>query len=350
MRSGVVLVAEAGVHPGVSLLRNLKRKIGFYCIELSTDEPAAPGHPEMVFVMGGLNKNDTLLASMERYNVSSGLESVAASVGIGRETFGTCAIAGEVYVTGGRDDFGDLLSSVEKYTPSTDTWSSVSNLPEPRANHAAVAVGLAMYVLGGECQRNDYAYVTTSVRKHDSAQGIWSEVAPMPEPRCDFAACAVGKDIYVFGGCVIQNDYSIIEPSVFKYDTETDEWSMLAPMLEREHGHSANELNGLVYIMGAGYGSEFMCFDPASGVWSSLARLLHEHYHGASFVLGGCLYAAGGIEINSNMERYDVAEDTWTEVTNMLEGRDHFGAITINSAGPAEERDLFDSLIVKACK
>jgi hypothetical protein len=65
-------------------------------------------------------------------------------------------------------------------------------------------------------------------------------------------------------------------------------------------------------------------------------------------VLGGCLYAAGGDVDGSNVERYDVVSDTWTKVADMLEGRDHFCAVTIGSAGPAVEQDLFDSLIAKA--
>jgi hypothetical protein len=33
---------------------------------------------------------------------------------------------------------------------------------------------------------------------------------------------------------------------------------------------------------------------------------------------------------------------------HMLEGRELFGAVTISSTGPAEEQNLFDSLIARA--
>jgi hypothetical protein len=355
MRNGVVLVAEDGACPSVSLLRALKREFGFYCIELSTDEPAGPGHPEMVFVMGGLNENGKTLASMERYDVSLDQWSVAAAMTTGRASFGTCAIAGNVYVTGGRDEHSDLLSSVEMYMPSTDTWSFVSNLPEPRRNHAAVSVGSAMYVLGGERERNGVA-VTTGVHKYDSVQNSWSEVAPMLGPRYNFAACVVGNHIYVIGGCRrlnsnLENMPSSEQQSLFKYDTETDEWSTLPPMPEKEHGISAIELDGFIYIVGAGDGFRMLRFDPASGAWSSLSELRNFRYHCASFVLGGYLYAAGGAADDFgafSVERYDVAANTWTKVADMLEGRDHFCAVTVGPAGPAEEQDLFDVLIAKA--
>jgi hypothetical protein len=70
--------------------------------------------------------------------------------------------------------------------------------------------------------------------------------------------------------------------------------------------------------------------------------------NGASFVVGGCLYAAGGNGGSESIERYDAASNTWTAVADMLEGRRWFSAVTIGSAGPAEEQDLFDSLIAKA--
>jgi hypothetical protein len=70
-------------------------------------------------------------------------------------------------------------------------------------------------------------------------------------------------------------------------------------------------------------------------------------------VLGGILYAAGGdigsiLGTTASVERYNVATDTWTAVANMLEGRCAFCSVTIGSAGPAEEENLFDKLIAAA--
>jgi hypothetical protein len=101
--------------------------------------------------------------------------------------------------------------------------------------------------------------------------------------------------------------------------------------------------------VGAGdSGHELLRFNPALGVWSSLATTLQDRYYGASFVLGGYLYAAGGEASDPNVERYDVVSDTWMEVADM-EGRAFFCTVTIGSVCPAEVQDLFDSLIAKAC-
>jgi hypothetical protein len=87
-----------------------------------------------------------------------------------------------------------------------------------------------------------------------------------------------------------------------------------------------------------------------SEVWSILAPTLYARYCGSSFVLAGCLYAAGGWQSPSrfDVERYDVASDTWTAVADLRQGRFSFGAVTIRCSNMAGEQDLFDSLIAKA--
>jgi hypothetical protein len=336
MRDGVVSVADPGACPSVSLLRALKREFGFYCIELMAEQAVEEEQPEMAYVMGGAGSDGVELSSMERYDASSGQWSAMAAMGTGRHQFGVCTLAGELYVTGG--DGKGYVSSVEKYTPSSDTWSAVAPLPAARSNHAAVAVGSAMYVLGGFD-----GTALASVLKFDSTQGTWSQATPMPAARYAFAACAIGSDIYVFGGS--DGTYQP-QTSVFKFDTEANEWSTLAPMPHACSWHSASVLSGLVYIVGCGLNHrQVMCFDPTSGAWSTPAPTLVSSENGASFVLDGCLYAAGG---SQSVERYDTAGNTWTAVADMLDGRLLFGAVTIGSAGPAEEQDLFDSLIAKA--
>jgi hypothetical protein len=198
-----------------------------------------------------------------------------------------------------------------------------------------------MYVLGGKTRTGD---IGVDVLKFDSTQGTWSEVAPAPRDIFASAAVAVGTDIYVFGGMNRDGD---AEDSVSKYDTVNDTWNTLAPMSHVCSNHSASKCNCLIYIVGAG---EFLRLDPASAEWSTLALTPNSKQYCATFVVGGRMYVAGGVVNGFSVERYDVATDTWTAVADMLERRCTFGAVTIGSAGPAEEQDLFDSLIDKASK
>jgi hypothetical protein len=345
MRDGMVTVAEPGVRSSVSLLRALKREFGFYCIELLAEQEAEPEQLEVAYVMGG-GEMGSRLASMERYDASSGQWSAVAAMGTARSRVGACVVAGELYVSGGHDGSNGLSSSVEKYTPSSDNWSAVAPLLTARSNHAAVVVGSAMYVLGGivaGARVNEVS--TSSVLKFDSMQDTWSQVAPMPVAIHSFAACAIGSDIYTFGGH--GDGY---QASVF--DIETNTWSTLAPMPHACSFISASVLDGQVYIVGVDTsGRVVLCFDPTSAAWSALASTSSRRRCGVSFVLGGCQYAMGGFEgqqASGSVERYDVASNTWAYVANMLEQRSQFGAVIPISTDPTEEQDLFDSLIDRA--
>jgi hypothetical protein len=349
MRDGFVSVAEAGASPSVSLLRALQREFGFYCIELCVDQPKTK-ETEIAFIMGGeLSSTLSVLSSMERYDVSSGQWSAVAAMCTPRTCFGACVVARDIYVTGGIGDDLHDTSSVERYSLACDTWSNAAPLPEARSQHAIVAVGSNMYVLGGTAGEDDVT--TPSVIKFDSVQGTWSDVAPMPSARSVAAACAVGNDILVFGG---DDDEEYSQDSLFKYDTEADEWSNLAPMpylSSRYNRYSASVHGGLVCIIGfRSDNNDFFSFDPASGAWSTLAPTLHNRSSGTSFVLAGCLYAAGGFEPSSSasLERYNVASDTWAAMADFSEGRSSCCAVTIGSSGLGGEQNLFDSLIAKA--
>jgi kelch-like protein 28 len=344
MRDGMVSVAEAGARPSVSLLRALKREFEYYCIEVVAEQPAKPLQPETVYVMGGEGGDRYAFSRMERYDAVSGQWSAAVAMSTARSQFGTCVIDDKIYVFGGRGIDYMPLASVEKYSPLSVTWITLAPMPVVRCCHVALAVGSAVYVLGGLRYGGGSG---VNIIKLESTQGTWTEVKPAPQYIANSAAVAVGTDIYVFGGV---DEAGGDQDCVMKYDTVADAWSPLAPMPHASSFHSACICNGLVYIAGAGsHGQIFLCFNPDSEVWTTLSPTLSNRRHCATFMLDGSLYAAGGVgNRRSSVERYDAATDTWTAVASMLEARSTFGAVTIGSAGPAEEQDLFDSLIDKA--
>jgi hypothetical protein len=345
MRDGVVSVAEPGASSSVPLLRALKREFGFYCIELCAEQPIALDRPsEVAFVVGGDGHAGETLSSMERYDALSNEWSTASPMPTVVYGFCVSVIDREVYVIGGYDvnDNYNLMISVEKYSPVSDAWSAVAPLPAGRVDHATVVVGSVMYVLGGWTDDG----IAASVLKFNSAEDSWSEVAPMPALRRQSSCCAYMRSIYVFGGYDETNN---AQTSVFKFDTEANEWSALAPMPATFWCQSASLIDSQVYIVGAGESRrEVLRFDITTSAWSPLAQTIYRRNCGVSFVLADCLYVAGGGNAGATVERYDVATNTWTQVADMLEKRRSFRAVCIESGGPTDEQDLFDSLIAKA--
>ena len=91
MRDAFLSVAEPGACPSVSLLRALKREFGFYCIELSAEQPF---ESEMAYAMGGYAYDpDVTQASMEQYDPLTNRWSAVDAMGTARCAFGACAVA-----------------------------------------------------------------------------------------------------------------------------------------------------------------------------------------------------------------------------------------------------------------
>jgi hypothetical protein len=111
-------------------------------------------------------------------------------------------------------------------------------------------------------------------------------------------------------------------------------------------------LNGIVCVGGAADSAhEVLRFDPVSAAWSTIAPAWIARTFGNLFVLGGCLYIAGGAGGGASfVERYNVDTNTWTMKENMLESRYKFCSVTVDVmiAVPPKEQNLFDSLIDKA--
>jgi N-acetylneuraminic acid mutarotase len=119
--------------------------------------------------------------------------------------YGLAVLGGRVYVFGGRDgdDPATAADDVWHYGPQDDSWVPAAPLPLPRADLAAVAVGdCHIHLLGGrdrsgEAQANNWVFNTC-----DPASPWRLDDAPaLPQPRAGHVAAAPSESrIYVVGG------------------------------------------------------------------------------------------------------------------------------------------------------
>jgi hypothetical protein len=100
---------------------------------------------------------------------------------------------GRLLVFGGfdhdTDDAGRGAGATWMWDPRAATWERKPDLPVPKVFHASATVDGTVYALGG------------NVERWDDAAGRWIEVFPPGSvPETHFAAAAVGRRIYAFGG------------------------------------------------------------------------------------------------------------------------------------------------------
>lgn len=177
-----------------------------------------------------------------------------------------------LYVTGGRLR-GRTLGSVERYDFETKVWEDCSKMSESRGSHGAAFIGSNLYVLGGGGFTSNLA----SCEKCDIATGTWSLTAPMSVYRHALAVVAVAPYIFAIGGWV---DGTVCCNAVERYDTSTDSWDRMAPLITARRLHaSALWNNQRIYVFGGNcgdgkwYSDAVEYFDLATNTWTNSSPL-----------------------------------------------------------------------------
>lgn len=119
-------------------------------------------------------------------------------------------------------------------------------------------------------------------------------------------------------------------------------WEPLPAMVKKREGHSATVLRGKLYVCG-GLNDEFAqescgeesvhgtveCYDPTTGSWSPLPRMLTRRYNHACTTFQGRLFVCGGISPDKSggegqlatVESFQPLERRWTQMPSMLQER-----------------------------
>lgn len=144
-----------------------------------------------------------------------------------RDDFGTVVVGDRVWVVGGMTgERAHKLASVEVYDPHTDSWSAGPQLPVGRSSVGAARVGDVVYAIGGTAESDDHVTVSAVTTALDTRTNRWTRLPPMPTPRYELAAVAVGSRIYAIGGDGGDGPVRTVEV----YDTRTRTWSPGPPL------------------------------------------------------------------------------------------------------------------------
>jgi N-acetylneuraminic acid mutarotase len=200
-----------------------------------------------IYYIGGLlNWPSPEVGTVYIYNPGTNSFSQGAAMPRPRGAGGVAVFDGKIYYAGGLNG-GIARPWFDMYDPAANTWSQLPDMPTARDHFHAAVVNGKLYAIGG---RNGAIDATTPVNQaYNFAVGTWqSGLAPLPTPRGGFAAAALGDEILIIGGEGAGLTYSKVEA----YDTATNSWRTLAPMLTARHGIQAAVCNGGVYIAAGG--------------------------------------------------------------------------------------------------
>lgn len=252
-----------------------------------------------------------------------------ATMSMGRWELSTCVVDGKIYAIGGAR-YSSPLDKVEVYDPATDAWTAKSDMPTARQGLSTSMVNGKIYAIGGGdiSAAPDYKTFST-VEEYDPETDTWITKSPMSTERGFHSANVLDGKIYVIGGSSghLVNDPAILAVEV--YDPATDTWAQKGDIPERIAGGFTSVVDGKIYAFGgAGSQEKVHEYDPVTDTWISKADIPTGRVGLSTSVLDGKIYTFGG-HIGTGLpslalatvEIYDPVMDTWTKTSDMLTAR-----------------------------
>jgi N-acetylneuraminic acid mutarotase len=255
----------------------------------------------------------------------------------GRWLLSTSVVDGKIYaIGGGRSYSSQSLRTVEEYDPATDTWTRKADMPTARANPSTSAVNGKIYAMGGG-ELSGGASATrafSTVEEYDPATDTWTTKSEMPTARFGHSANVVDGRIYVIGGgpsCPWCGAILTLEV----YEPATDTWTRKADIPRPIISASTNVVDGKIYAFGGeGTGRRVDEYDPVTDTWTRKADMPSYRTDLSSSVVYGKIYAIGGDGtgevIVATVEVYDPTMDTWTTAPDMPTARTGLRTSVVN--------------------
>jgi hypothetical protein len=246
-----------------------------------------------------------------------------------RSEVAAAVFRGVVYVIGG---FGGA-DVVESYT--ADSWSAAPRYPLAVDHAMAAAVDVdgtpGLYVFGGNVNGSAVARAFRLAGE----QG-WREIAPMPGPRSQGAAVAIGSRIFVVGGA---QGGRLVSPT-YAYDTAADRWTTVAAIPTPRDHLAAAAFDGRACAVGGRTLSmaqnlpDFECYDPAANAWQSMPDAPTARGGLGAATIGNRLFVVGGeqpLGTFKEVDIYDSATARWTRGPDLPNARHGLGVVALGS-------------------
>jgi hypothetical protein len=227
-------------------------------------------------------------------------------------------------------------------------WESLAPMPTPRTEVAAAAVGDRVVVAGGFAPGATVA----TVEIYDVAADGWTTGPDLPVAVNHAMAASLDGEAYVFGGT--DGGGEITDGAFVLHDGA---WEALPPMPEPRTAGGAAVANGLIYVVGGvapeGIAERTLVFDPSAGRWSIAEGLARPREHMGVAAIDDHVYAVGGragtLEGFGDAEVLDPGTGSWSALPELPTPRGGMAATATSNgfvvaAGGEEQGGTFDEV------
>ena len=320
-----------------------------YGVDSAATRARALGRPKgLLAIAGGRSCGGPTCELFDLSNTWKTLAAPPASIG----QVGVTAVRANrlVYVFGADD-----RKEVWALDPTTMTWSAAPPMSISRRSPGVAVIDDKIYVVCGGVDFTNKEASHRRIERFDPLTNRWGLMPSLNVNRESPAVAAVAGKLYVMGGCGWRerdsddsddedwdSDDDENRPALDSsecFDPATGEWSTIARMPTAKYNASVAVLDGLIYVAGgcAGAGVEhpstLRCmhrYDPRSDRWEGCHKMKHRRWSPGMAALDGKIYVAGGNDGGEDrVERYDPVTNKWEAMPAMTKKRGMFPLIPI---------------------
>lgn len=238
-----------------------------------------------------------------------------------------------IYVMGGKSLNNSILNTVERFNLSTQQWEQVASFNTPRMGAAAIVLRDSIFLTGGRANLFDDAMKEVEV--YDAVQNLWHSAQDMRREREGHTLAYFNNRIYAIGG---QKNGSSYEEEIEWYDETGDDWKEAAfEIAYRRAAFFSGVIGDTFYMCGGFYygPTQNSAIKPPSTLnWYDGPNMAEARAGGADAVLGDSLFMIGGETfsgITDVVEIYD--PHSWQIIPgpSLPEARKGMTAATLNN-------------------
>ncbi len=219
----------------------------------------------------------------------------------------------------------DVTNKITYYKPYQNIWvDNLTPAPTARFRHVAARLGTKLYIAGG---RDVYDTIISTIDVYDTILDSWATISTIwPTATSDGGAFTYNSNVLLIGG---YDQFYNLTSNLTAFDPSTNAFTTKASMTYSRGDVAVTVNNNYAYVLGGWNASDYFCtalnyaerYDMINDQWESIDNMLYKRGDLAAGAIGNYVFSIAGetknvsdcvksIPVNT-VGRYDIDKQEW---------------------------------------